>query len=112
MTAATYPLRIQPEGKTLELKRDLSSPQNTLKTLVIARLFRELGLVEQWGSGVLRIFAEAQQQGLPQSSLTEIAIRVRMSIPLAQRHSVGAHAAEPEAEATTTPAVAACWSKA
>ena len=68
-------------------------------------MFRELGLVEQWGSGVRRIFAEAQQQGLPQPSLTEIATGVRMSIPLAQRHTVGAHAAEPEAEASTTPAV-------
>ena len=30
----TYPLLQQPEGKTLEFKRDLSSPQNALKTLV------------------------------------------------------------------------------
>ena len=30
----THPLLLQPEGKTLEFKRDLSSPQNLLKTLV------------------------------------------------------------------------------
>ena len=30
----THPLLLQPEGKTLEFKRDLSSPQNALKTLV------------------------------------------------------------------------------
>ena len=29
-----HPLLLQPEGKTLEFKRDLSSPQNLLKTLV------------------------------------------------------------------------------
>lgn len=34
MTAVAHPLLAQPEGKTLEFKRDLSSPQNTLKTLV------------------------------------------------------------------------------
>lgn len=32
--STTHPLLLQPEGKTLELKRDLSSPQNLLKTLV------------------------------------------------------------------------------
>ena len=31
---ATHPLLLQPEGKTQEFKRDLSSPQNLLKTLV------------------------------------------------------------------------------
>ena len=34
MNTATHPLLLQPEGKTLEFKRDLSSPQNLLKTLV------------------------------------------------------------------------------
>ncbi|MBP7329340.1 MAG: ATP-binding protein, partial [Alicycliphilus sp.] len=32
--STTHPLLLQPEGKTLEFKRDLSSPQNLLKTLV------------------------------------------------------------------------------
>ncbi|MDD2713995.1 MAG: ATP-binding protein [Simplicispira sp.] len=34
MTTPAHPLLLQPEGKTLEFKRDLSSPQNVLKTLV------------------------------------------------------------------------------
>ena len=34
MTAPIEHLLRQPEGKTLELKRDLSSPRNVLKTLV------------------------------------------------------------------------------
>ena len=32
--STTHPLLLQPEGKTQEFKRDLSSPQNLLKTLV------------------------------------------------------------------------------
>ena len=32
--STTHPLLLQPEGKTLEFKRDLSSPQNLLKPLV------------------------------------------------------------------------------
>ena len=34
MNAAIHPLLLEPEGKQLEFKRDLSSPQNALKTLV------------------------------------------------------------------------------
>ena len=32
--STTHPLLLQPEGKTQEFKRDLSSPQNLLNTLV------------------------------------------------------------------------------
>ena len=34
MNPGIHPLLVQAEGKTLEFKRDLSSPQNALKTLV------------------------------------------------------------------------------
>ena len=34
MNPGIHPLLVQAEGKTLEFKRDLSSPQNLLKTLV------------------------------------------------------------------------------
>ena len=119
------PLWLQPGGKQLEFKRDLSSPRNLLKTLVafansaggklvigvndarhivgvadplakeerirnpvIARVFRELHLSEQWGSGVRRIFAMAQAQGLPTPSLLEIATGVRLSVMLTQVHTL------------------------
>ena len=129
------PLWLQPGGKQLEFKRDLSSPRNLLKTLVafansaggklvigvndarhivgvadplakeerirnpvIARVFRELHLSEQWGSGVRRIFAMAQAQGLPTPSLTEMATGVRLSVMLTQVHTLdgaqGAHGAQ------------------
>lgn len=62
---------------------------------VIARVFRELHLSEQWGSGVRRIFAMAKEQGLPAPSLTEIATGVRLSVPLTQVHTVDdAHSAQ------------------
>jgi ATP-dependent DNA helicase RecG len=107
----------QPEGKTLEFKRDLTSPRNFLKTLVafyddrievespgillpgmtvvemkrgisqirnpvIARVFKELNLIEQWGSGVPDIFREASKLGLPEPEIIEICMRVRFIVHL------------------------------
>ena len=124
MTQPTHLLLQQPEGKTLEFKRDLSSPRNVLKTLVaffddridiespglllpgmtiedmksgisrirnpvIARVFRELGLTEQWGSGIKRIFESAAQQGLPEPLIEEIPTGIRLRIWLAQPHAAG-----------------------
>nr|WP_274522955.1 ATP-binding protein [Ectothiorhodospira haloalkaliphila] len=67
-------------GMTIdEMKRGVSMIRNP----VIARVFRELGLIEQWGSGVKRIFAEAAVQGLPEPHIEEIANRIRMSVWLA-----------------------------
>jgi ATP-dependent DNA helicase RecG len=39
---------------------------------VIARVFKELGLIEQWGSGVQRMFKEAEKLNLPTPELVEI----------------------------------------
>lgn len=145
----------QPEGKTLEFKRDLSSPKPLLKTLVafansaggrlvigvddskrllnalvhadyshrgtpirvaffdnrievespglllpsltiedikqgvsqirnpvIARMFRELDLIEQWGSGIPGIFRQAAADNLPEPTIEELAGRVRFTVPL------------------------------
>ena len=125
MTFILESLLQQPEGKTLEFKRDLSSSKPILKTLVafantaggrliigitddhqligvddplteedikqgiskvrntvIARVFRELHLIEQWGTGVRRIFSEAKALGLPEPQLIETGMRVRFIIPL------------------------------
>lgn len=126
----------QPEGKTLEFKRDLSSPKKLMTTLVafantsggrviigvddktrkaigisapldeeeklcnliadmkqgvskirnpvIARVFRELELIEQWGSGIRRIFDEAAELNLPAPEIVEIGMRVRFIVRLAK----------------------------
>ena len=37
----------------------------------IGRVFLELGLIEQWGSGILRIFDEASRLGFPEPTIEE-----------------------------------------
>ena len=59
-----------------------------IRDQVIARTFRELDLIEQWGTGVRRIFQEAEQQGLPEPEIIEIGMRVRITIFLAKLHKV------------------------
>lgn len=53
---------------------------SNLRNRVIARVFRELRLIEQWGSGVSRIFREAQEQGLPEPSIEEIGLHLRFTV--------------------------------
>lgn len=67
-------------GMTVE---DMKNGVSMIRNPVIARVFRELKLIEQWGSGVKRIFAEAAAQGLPEPQIVEIANRLRVIIPLA-----------------------------
>ncbi len=43
-------------GMTIE---DMKDGVSKIRNPVIARIFRELDLIEQWGSGVRRIFKEA-----------------------------------------------------
>ncbi len=51
---------------------------------LIARIFRELDLIEQWGSGVRRIFKEAEEQNLSEPQIVEIGMRLRFIVPLAE----------------------------
>lgn len=66
-------------GMTID---DMKSGVSKIRNPVIARVFSELGLIEQWGSGVRRIFSEAVAQGLPEPVITEIATGIRLSIRL------------------------------
>ena len=68
-------------GLTIE---DMKQGMSKIRNHVIARLFRELDLIEQWGTGVRRIFREAKQLGLPEPEIVEIGMRVRMTIYLAK----------------------------
>lgn len=56
---------------------EMKSGVSRIRNPVIARVFRELHLIEQWGSGVRRIFAGAAELGLPEPVITEIATGVR-----------------------------------
>lgn len=50
-----------PNGLTLE---DLHQGRSEIRNRVVARVFKALGLVEQWGSGVARIQQMLSEQGL------------------------------------------------
>ena len=55
-----------------------------IRNHVIARVFRELNLIEQWGSGIRRIIKASKKLGLPPLKIMEIAMRVRVIVPLAE----------------------------
>ncbi len=55
-----------------------------IRNHVIARVFRELKLIEQWGSGVRRMFREAEEQGLPAPEIAEVGMRMRFVVQLAE----------------------------
>ena len=66
-----------PFGLTLdELPRGVSK----LRNRVIGRVFHELGLAEQWGSGAQRMIAECRDAGLAPPVWEEIGARLRVTI--------------------------------
>ena len=71
-------------GLSLE---DLPCGISRLRNRVISRVFRELGLIEQWGSGIPLILEEAASQHLPPPLFEELGLRFRVSLPLAQASS-------------------------
>lgn len=63
---------------------DLPRGISRLRNRVISRVFRELGLIEQWGSGVPVILEEAASQQLPPPLFEEVGLRFRVTLPLAE----------------------------
>ena len=72
-------------GMTVE---DMKQGISKIRNHVIARVFRELNLIEQWGSGMPRIFREARELGLPELEIVEIGTRVRVVVHLAEQVTV------------------------
>ncbi len=68
-------------GLSLE---DLPRGISRLRNRVISRVFRELGLIEQWDSGIPVILEEAASQHLPPPLFEEVGLRFRVTLPLAQ----------------------------
>jgi len=68
-------------GMTIE---DVKSGVSKIRNRVIARVFRELDLIEQWGSGFRRILKEAEEQGIPEPVIEEIGMRVRVTVFLSE----------------------------
>lgn len=66
-----------PFGLTLD---DLPFGISKLRNRVIGRVFHELGLVEQWGSGVQRMIAACRSAGLAPPVWEEIGMRLRVTL--------------------------------
>jgi predicted HTH transcriptional regulator len=59
---------------------DLRDGVSRLRNRVIGRLFKEVGLIEQWGSGIQRMSAACVGAGLPEPELAEVGLRVRVTL--------------------------------
>lgn len=66
-----------PFGLTVE---DLPRGLSKLRNRVIGRVFHELGLIEQWGSGVQRMIAACREAGLPPPAFEELGTRFRVTL--------------------------------
>ena len=66
-----------PFGLTVE---DLTHGVSKLRNRVLGRIFNELGLVEQWGSGIQRMMTACREAGLPAPKFEEIATRFRVTL--------------------------------
>ena len=82
-------------GMTVE---DMKQGISKIRNHVIARVFREVNLIEQWGSGMPRIFREARELGLPELEIVEIGTRVRVVVHLAEQVEIPS----PSSQKTTT----------
>jgi predicted HTH transcriptional regulator len=72
-----------PFGLTVDdLRRGISK----LRNRVIGRVFHELGLIEQWGSGIQRMTAACREAGLADPLLEEIGTRFRVTIATTRTH--------------------------
>lgn len=66
-------------GLTIE---DVRSGVSKLRNRVIGRVFKELNLIEQWGSGFQRMAASCREVGLPEPKLEEVAFRFKITFSL------------------------------
>ena len=64
-------------GLTME---DLRDGVSRVRNRVMARVFKELGLVEQWGTGVQRMIAACEAAGLPAPEFAELGFRFRVTL--------------------------------
>ncbi len=64
-------------GLTVE---ELPEGVSRLRNRVIARTFKELRLIEQWGSGIQKMIAACSSAGLPAPEFVEIGLRFRVII--------------------------------
>jgi len=68
-----------PFGLTVD---DILRGVSRLRNRVIGRVFKELGLIEQWGSGVGRMVDSCREHGLPPPEFEEVATHFRVTFRL------------------------------
>ena len=84
-------------GMTIDTMRRVSRLRNP----ALARIFREAGIMEQWGTGVQRVFEQVAEAGLPEPVIEEVQDRVRVTIyvPSHDPQQAAAHGSRaPESE--------------
>lgn len=65
-----------PPGLTIE---DIRQGVSKLRNRVVGRVFHELGLIEQWGSGIHRMTAACREAGLPEPQFAELGSGFRVT---------------------------------
>ena len=73
-----------PFGLTIEeIRKGISK----LRNRVLGRVFHELGLIEQWGSGIQRMTASCHDRGLDAPVLEEIGTHFRVTLSAVPRRA-------------------------
>ena len=88
---------ILPPGMTIQ---DMRRGVSKIRNHVIARVFRELNLIEQWGSGIPRILREAEKLGLPDLQMEELGMRMRVTVFLTEQINIQPAAPQVAGEVT------------
>jgi predicted HTH transcriptional regulator len=71
-----------PPGLTIE---DIRQGVSKLRNRVLGRVFHELHLIEQWGSGIQRMMAACHEAGLPEPQFAELGSGFRVTFQREQR---------------------------
>jgi predicted HTH transcriptional regulator len=65
---------------------DMLQGVSVIRNRVIARVFKEIGLIEQWGSGVQRMLSLCREAGLADPVFEEVGFRFRVTFGLKREH--------------------------
>jgi predicted HTH transcriptional regulator len=75
-----------PPGLTIE---DIRQGVSKLRNRVLGRVFHELHLIEQWGSGIQRMTAACREAGLPEPQFAELGSGFRVTFQRAHQTAPG-----------------------
>lgn len=73
--------------KSLDIN-DIKDGRSEVRNKVIARFFKEIGYIEQWGTGIKRILLECKKQGLPEPLFKESGDFFKVTIYKRNDHSM------------------------